>query len=117
MTAVYRRRKDRPGGSSWADAQRNAPGGFVPRHRRNRDRFSPESEIILRWLVGRGLRSAQEVHLGAFPTPGVLWTLGSTSSRLGRLAAQGYLKRHPGGLYEAAEKPKSKAKNKRQNTL
>ncbi len=109
MTAVYRRRRDRAGGSSWADAQRNAPGSYVPAHAHGE--LSPQSKMILRWLHQHGQpASPLEIHVGTFGVKKLLlWRPGDTTSRLGSFVGKGWLKRGSGGLFLLTDKAPSLA--------
>jgi hypothetical protein len=109
VTSVFRRRKDRTGGYSWQDAQKNAPGAFV--RAAGPTKRSAETDAIIAWIRGRGPVTSQEIHHALFAQDKwKLWTLGCTTSRLGTFCNQGWVKRHPGGMFEMiAEPPKPRS--------
>ena len=94
------RRKPLPVGSSWQDAQRNAPGAYVPDYRPGTR--SDQSEAILAWLEARSDQgfSAAEIHLMAIHPRWPLWQQGRTTSRLSTFCNQGTLRQIKGGLYQ-----------------
>ncbi len=97
---MTRQRRGRPGGSSWQDAQRNAPGAYVPAPRHGSR--SDQSDAILAWLRALAPRSATsgEVHHAVILPRWPTWTQGQTTSRLGTFCTKGLLIRVPGGLYQ-----------------
>lgn len=94
------RRKPLANGSSWQDAQRNAPGAYVPDYRPGTR--SDQSEAILAWLEARSGQgfSAAEIHLMVIAKRWPLWPQGRTTSRLSTFCNQGTLRQIKGGLYQ-----------------
>ncbi len=97
---MTRQRTARPGGNSWQDAQRNAPGGYVPTHAHGAR--SAQSDAILAWLeaLAPRLATSAEIHHAVVAQRWPTWTQGQTTSRLGTFCNKGVLRRFPGGLYQ-----------------